>query len=134
MGAGKSRVLAWLCHHGYFPLESFVRVDPDNIRILLPETEVSVTSLPVLVVIILFFHNYLSIRLAKLMTIYKLKIIITDPNFYRRTNYCFIAYSGRNTFVETQRPQAGSLRRRSTIYPRSSLWRLCSRGKTFSWV
>ena len=39
MGAGKSRVLAYLYNKGYFPLQSFVRVDPDTIRMLLPETE-----------------------------------------------------------------------------------------------
>ena len=39
MGAGKSRVLSYLYSKGYFPLESFVRVDPDSIRVLLPETE-----------------------------------------------------------------------------------------------
>ena len=39
MGAGKSRVLSYLFNKGYFPLESFVRVDPDTLRALLPETE-----------------------------------------------------------------------------------------------
>jgi hypothetical protein len=37
MGAGKSRSLRFLSQHGFFPLESFVRVDADLFRELLPE-------------------------------------------------------------------------------------------------
>jgi predicted ABC-type ATPase len=37
-GSGKSHVLTWLDHHGYFPLHSFVVVDPDHLREKLPET------------------------------------------------------------------------------------------------
>lgn len=37
MGAGKSHTLKALHHHSIFPLHSFVRVDPDDIRALLPE-------------------------------------------------------------------------------------------------
>lgn len=37
MGAGKSRAMKWLSDNGYFPLSSFVRVDPDIIRYKLPE-------------------------------------------------------------------------------------------------
>ena len=39
MGAGKSHTLVWLSHQGIFPLESFVRVDPDALRELLPESK-----------------------------------------------------------------------------------------------
>lgn len=38
MGAGKSHTLNWLFDHDLFPLWSFVRVDPDSLRELLPET------------------------------------------------------------------------------------------------
>jgi len=38
MGAGKSRTMQWLASRGYFPLTSFVYVDPDQIRSMLPET------------------------------------------------------------------------------------------------
>ncbi|MEO1777145.1 MAG: zeta toxin family protein, partial [Pseudomonadota bacterium] len=37
MGAGKSRAMQWLHRRGYFPLDSFVAVDPDRIRYALPE-------------------------------------------------------------------------------------------------
>jgi len=37
MGAGKSRALSWLDERGLFPLPSFVQVDPDVIRRILPE-------------------------------------------------------------------------------------------------
>ena len=37
MGAGKGHTLNWLQEQGLFPLDSFVQVDPDNIRFLLPE-------------------------------------------------------------------------------------------------
>ncbi len=39
MGAGKGHVLTWLSDHALFPLASFVRVDTDALRALLPETE-----------------------------------------------------------------------------------------------
>jgi len=37
MGAGKSHVLHYMHQHGYFPLSSFVIVDPDEIRSRFPE-------------------------------------------------------------------------------------------------
>lgn len=37
MGSGKSHSLTWLSQHHIFPLTSFVRVDPDALRELLPE-------------------------------------------------------------------------------------------------
>jgi hypothetical protein len=37
MGAGKSRAMRWVAERGYFPLASFVQVDPDAIRYQLPE-------------------------------------------------------------------------------------------------
>jgi hypothetical protein len=37
MGAGKSHAMKWLAQREYFPLESFVMVDPDQIRYKLPE-------------------------------------------------------------------------------------------------
>ena len=37
MGAGKSHVLQYMHQHGYFPLLSFVIVDPDEIRNHFPE-------------------------------------------------------------------------------------------------
>lgn len=37
MGSGKSHTLEWLHAQHAFPLEAFVRVDPDHIRELLPE-------------------------------------------------------------------------------------------------
>lgn len=37
MGAGKSRFMKWVSQKGYFPLASFVQVDPDVIRYDLPE-------------------------------------------------------------------------------------------------
>eukprot|EP00596_Hydrurales_sp_CCMP1899_P003446 CAMPEP_0119042274 /NCGR_PEP_ID=MMETSP1177-20130426/14509_1 /TAXON_ID=2985 /ORGANISM="Ochromonas sp, Strain CCMP1899" /LENGTH=829 /DNA_ID=CAMNT_0007008945 /DNA_START=391 /DNA_END=2877 /DNA_ORIENTATION=- len=39
MGAGKGHTLTWLHSQGIFPLDAFVRVDPDALRELLPETE-----------------------------------------------------------------------------------------------
>ncbi len=38
MGAGKTHTLLWLSRRDIFPLETFVRVDPDALRDLLPET------------------------------------------------------------------------------------------------
>ena len=38
MGAGKSHTIGWLDTEGLFPLQSFLKVDPDIIRELLPET------------------------------------------------------------------------------------------------
>jgi endonuclease/exonuclease/phosphatase family metal-dependent hydrolase len=38
MGAGKSWTMQWLSSQDYFPLSSFVYVDPDQIRSMLPET------------------------------------------------------------------------------------------------
>jgi hypothetical protein len=38
MGAGKGHTVSWLNSSGLFPLEAFVNVDPDAIRLLLPET------------------------------------------------------------------------------------------------
>jgi hypothetical protein len=32
MGAGTRRAMRWLAEHDYFPLKSFVQVDPDAIR------------------------------------------------------------------------------------------------------
>ena len=37
MGAGKGHTLRWLDKQDIFPLDAFVRVDPDSIRELLPE-------------------------------------------------------------------------------------------------
>lgn len=37
MGAGKSHTMKWLQNNSYFPLDSFVYVDPDRIRYRLPE-------------------------------------------------------------------------------------------------
>eukprot|EP01034_Spumella_vulgaris_P024115 gene24115-30423_t len=39
MGAGKGHTVSWLNQTGLFPLEAFVNVDPDAIRLLLPETD-----------------------------------------------------------------------------------------------
>lgn len=39
MGAGKSHTINWLNTQKIFPLDAFVRVDPDQIRELLPETK-----------------------------------------------------------------------------------------------
>lgn len=39
MGAGKSHTINWLQSHDLFPLDAFVRVDPDQIRELLPEVQ-----------------------------------------------------------------------------------------------
>ena len=39
MGAGKGHTLNWLNKEGLFPLNAFVRVDPDVLRELLPETQ-----------------------------------------------------------------------------------------------
>lgn len=38
MGSGKTYTLSWLSEHKFFPLEAFVRVDPDILRDMLPET------------------------------------------------------------------------------------------------
>jgi predicted ABC-type ATPase len=38
MGAGKSFTMEWLHANGLFPLKAFVKVDPDMMRNLLPET------------------------------------------------------------------------------------------------
>jgi len=38
MGAGKGRTMHWLAQQGLFPLSGFVKVDPDSLRELLPET------------------------------------------------------------------------------------------------
>lgn len=37
MGAGKGYTMKWLASQGLFPFEAFVNVDPDEIRMLLPE-------------------------------------------------------------------------------------------------
>jgi hypothetical protein len=37
MGAGKGHTIHWLASQGLFPLNAFVRVDPDTLRELLPE-------------------------------------------------------------------------------------------------
>jgi hypothetical protein len=39
MGAGKGYTMKWLYNKDLFPLDSFVRVDPDSLRELLPETK-----------------------------------------------------------------------------------------------
>lgn len=46
MGAGKSRAMRWMSQEGYFPLESFIQVDPDVIRCLLPETPAYIAKDP----------------------------------------------------------------------------------------
>ena len=46
MGAGKSHTLKDLDRRGYFPLEAFVLVDPDQIRRQLPEFEIYVKNIP----------------------------------------------------------------------------------------
>lgn len=46
MGAGKSYTIRQLHANGQFPLESFVTVDPDEIRRLLPEFNVYVRTCP----------------------------------------------------------------------------------------
>jgi Zeta toxin len=38
MGAGKGYTIQWLYDKGLFPLKAFVKVDPDSLRELLPET------------------------------------------------------------------------------------------------
>jgi hypothetical protein len=38
MGAGKGHTIQWLNDQGLFPMEAFVNVDPDALRMLLPET------------------------------------------------------------------------------------------------
>ena len=38
MGAGKGHTMKWLDKEGLFPMEAFVKVDPDEIRRFLPET------------------------------------------------------------------------------------------------
>ena len=47
MGAGKSHTLVWLNHNCLFPLDSFVRVDPDSLREMLPETKEYIKRDPV---------------------------------------------------------------------------------------
>jgi hypothetical protein len=37
MGAGKGHTMQWLSKEGWFPLDAFARVDPDDIRSYLPE-------------------------------------------------------------------------------------------------
>lgn len=46
MGSGKSHTLKWLSTHKYFPLESFIRDDPDALRELLPENELYISTYP----------------------------------------------------------------------------------------
>jgi len=46
MGAGKSYTLRWLDKHGYFPLSTFVSVDPDAIKCELPEMKAFIKSEP----------------------------------------------------------------------------------------
>ena len=46
MGAGKSWSVRQLAQHGYFPLESFVTVDPDEIRRHLPEFDYLIKNHP----------------------------------------------------------------------------------------
>jgi hypothetical protein len=36
-GVGKTFALSWMSEHGYFPLESIVRVDPDYFKLIMPE-------------------------------------------------------------------------------------------------
>ena len=38
MGAGKGHTMQWLHQSGLFPMDAFVNVDPDALRMLLPET------------------------------------------------------------------------------------------------
>jgi len=38
MGAGKGHTMQWLYQSGLFPMDAFVNVDPDALRMLLPET------------------------------------------------------------------------------------------------
>mmetsp|Transcript_27734 Transcript_27734/g.45136 ORF Transcript_27734/g.45136 Transcript_27734/m.45136 type:complete len:430 (+) Transcript_27734:199-1488(+) len=37
MGAGKGYTMRWMSAHGYFPLESVVRIDPDHFKSVMPE-------------------------------------------------------------------------------------------------
>jgi len=46
MGAGKSHVLKYMHRHGYFPLASFVIVDPDEIRNHFPEYKLYKSEMP----------------------------------------------------------------------------------------
>lgn len=39
MGAGKSRTMQWLASQDLFPLDAYVKVDPDSLREILPETK-----------------------------------------------------------------------------------------------
>jgi len=39
MGAGKTHTMLWLSRRDQFPLDSFVRIDPDSLRDILPETK-----------------------------------------------------------------------------------------------
>ena len=42
MGAGKTHTIAWMAQRGYFPVQNFVGVDPDQIRHCLPEFDLLV--------------------------------------------------------------------------------------------
>lgn len=46
MGAGKGHTMQWLQKEGLFPLAAFVKVDPDSLRELLPETPEYITRDP----------------------------------------------------------------------------------------
>lgn len=46
MGAGKGHTMQWLQREGLFPLAAFVKVDPDSLRELLPETPEYITRDP----------------------------------------------------------------------------------------
>lgn len=37
MGVGKGYVLSWMARHGFFPLESYVHIDPDHFKSMMPE-------------------------------------------------------------------------------------------------
>ena len=59
MGVGKGYVIDWLNREGIFPLDAFVRVDPDKIRDLLPETPQYTNLNPLTgITLILSFINY----------------------------------------------------------------------------
>ena len=49
MGAGKGYVLHYMNQHGYFPLPSFVIVDPDEIRSHFPEYNLYKSENPFLI-------------------------------------------------------------------------------------
>eukprot|EP00928_Gymnodinium_smaydae_P011941 TRINITY_DN14368_c0_g1_i2.p1 TRINITY_DN14368_c0_g1~~TRINITY_DN14368_c0_g1_i2.p1 ORF type:complete len:524 (-),score=114.61 TRINITY_DN14368_c0_g1_i2:142-1713(-) len=46
MGAGKSHAVQWMSQHGYFPLPDIVQIDPDRIRMELPEWQRYVAADP----------------------------------------------------------------------------------------